>query len=115
MDISKICSDFVNMCVIEFKKDDNMEKVKVENVSGNLPEKKFSTGGLTATVWENQGKNRVGIDVSYRTVSFQRRYTDKNGEWQSTSTLRVNDIPKASLVLQKAYEYLVMKELQNAA
>ena len=92
-----------------------MEKVKVENVSGNLPEKKFSTGGLTATVWENQGKNREGIDVSYRTVSFQRRYTDKNGEWQSTSTLRVNDIPKASLVLQKAYEYLVMKELQNAA
>ena len=93
----------------------NMEKVKVENVSGNLPEKKLSTGGLTATVWENQGKNREGIDVSYRTVSFQRRYTDKNGEWQSTSTLRVNDIPKASLVLQKAYEYLVMKELQNAA
>ena len=93
----------------------NMAKVKVENVSGNLPEKKFSTGGLTATVWENQGKNRAGIDVSYRTVSFQRRYTDKNGEWQSTSTLRVNDIPKASLVLQKAYEYLVMKELQNAA
>ena len=93
----------------------NMEKVKVENVSGNLPEKKFSTGGLTATVWENQGKNREGIDVSYRTVSFQRRYMDKKGEWQSTSTLRVNDIPKASLVLQKAYEYLVMKELQNAA
>ena len=92
-----------------------MEKVKVENVSGNLPEKKFSTGGLTATVWENQGKNREGIDVSYRTVSFQRRYTDKNGEWQSTSTLRVNDIPKASLVLQKAYEYLVMNGLQNAA
>jgi len=92
-----------------------MEKVKVENVSGNLPEKKFSTGGLTATVWENQGKNREGIDVSYRTVSFQRRYMDKKGEWQSTSTLRVNDIPKASLVLQKAYEYLVMKELQNAA
>ena len=92
-----------------------MEKVKVENVSGNLPEKKFSTGGLTATVWENQGKNREGIDVSYRTVSFQRRYMDKNGEWQSTSTLRVNDIPKASLVLQKAYEYLVMNGLQNAA
>ena len=92
-----------------------MEQVKVENVSGNLPEKKFSTGGLTATVWENQGKNKEGLDVSYRTVSFQRRYMDKNGEWQSTSTLRVNDLPKASLVLQKAFEYLVMKEMQNAA
>ena len=93
----------------------NMEKIKVENVSGNIPEKKFSTGGLTATVWENQGKNKEGLDVSYRTVSFQRRYMDKAGEWQSTNTLRVNDLPKASLVLQKAYEYLVMKELQNAA
>jgi hypothetical protein len=40
---------------------------------------------------------------------------DKNGEWQSTNTLRINDLPKASLVLQKAYEYIVMKELQNAA
>ena len=91
----------------------NMEKVKVENVSGNIPEKKFSTGGLTATVWENQGKNKEGLDVSYRTVSFQRRYMDKNGEWQSTNTLRVNDLPKASLVLQKAFEYLVMKEMQS--
>tara|TARA_Y100000310_G_C20454192_1_gene702237 strand:- start:96 stop:377 length:282 start_codon:yes stop_codon:yes gene_type:complete len=89
--------------------------IKTETVSGNMPEKKFSTGGLTATIWENQGKNKEGLDVSYKTVSFQRRYMDKNGEWQSTSTLRINDIPKASLVLQKAYEYIVMKELQNAA
>jgi len=92
-----------------------MEQVKTETVSGNIPEKKFSTGALTATVWENQGKNKEGLDVSFRTVSFQRRYMDKNGEWQSTNTLRINDLPKASLVLQKAYEYLVMKELQNAA
>ena len=90
-------------------------KIETENISGNIPEKKFSTGGLTATVWENQGKSKTGEEVSFRTVSFQRRYVDKNGEWQSTSTLRVNDLPKASLVLQKAYEYLVMKELQNAA
>jgi len=92
-----------------------MEKVKIESVSGNLPEKKFSTGGLVATVWENQGKNKEGLDVSYRTVSFQRRYLDKDGEWKSTTSLRVNDLPKASLILQKAYEYLVMKELQNTA
>ena len=91
----------------------NMENIKTENVSGNMPEKKFSTGGLTATVWENQGKNKEGLDVSYRTVSFQRRYMDKNGDWQSTTSLRVNDLPKASLVLQKAFEYLVMKEMQN--
>jgi len=92
---------------------EKIEKIKIENVSGNTPEKKFSTGALVATVWQNQGVSKNGEDVSYRTVSFQRRYKDPNGEWKSTSTLRVNDLPKASLVLQKAYEYLVMKELQN--
>ena len=91
-----------------------MEQIKTETI-GNMPEKKFSTGSLVATVWENQGKNKEGDDVSYRTVSFQRRYMDKNGDWQSTNTLRINDLPKASLVLQKAFEYLVMKELQNVA
>lgn len=91
----------------------NMEKIKTESVTGNLPEKKFSTGGLVATVWQNQGTSKTGEDVSYRTVSFQRRYKDPSGEWKSTSTLRVNDLPKASLVLQKAYEYLVMRDMQN--
>ena len=88
-------------------------KIETETV-GNLPEKKFSTGALVATVWQNQGKSKEGDEVSYRTVSFQRRYKDKKGDWQSTSTLRVNDLPKASLILEKAYEYLVMKELQDA-
>mgnify|MGYP001585972473 FL=1 len=88
-------------------------KIETETV-GNLPEKKFSTGALVATVWQNQGKSKEGEDVSYRTVSFQRRYKDKKGDWQSTSTLRVNDLPKASLILEKAYEYLVMKELQDS-
>ena len=90
-------------------------KIETENISGNIPEKKFSTGGLTATVWENQGKSKTGEEVSFRTVSFQRRYMDKDGEWKSTSTLRINDLPRASLVLQKAYEYLVMKGLGDAS
>ena len=79
----------------------------------NIPEKKFSTGVVTATVWQNQGKSRTGETIGYRTVSFQRRYKDRNGVWQSANSLRVNDLPKASLVLQKAYEYLVLRETQD--
>ena len=78
--------------------------------SRNVPEKKFSTGVITATVWQNAGKGRSGEPVSYRTVSLQRRYKDKNGVWQSANSFRVNDLPKAALVLQKAYEYLVLRE-----
>ena len=29
--------------------------------------------------------------------------------WKSTASLRVNDLPKAALVLNKAYEYLVLR------
>ena len=76
----------------------------------NVPEKKFSTGVITATVWQNQGKGRNGEIVSYRTVSLQRSYKDKNGVWQHANSLRVNDLPRASLVLQKAFEYLVLRE-----
>ena len=82
--------------------------------SRNVPEKKFSTGVITATVWQNQGKSRTGESVSYRTVSLQRRYKDKNGVWQSANSFRVNDLPKAALVLQKAYEYLVLREQETA-
>lgn len=88
------------------------ERIETETI-GNMPEKKFSTGALVATVWQNQGKGNAGEEVSFRTVSFQRRYKDKNGAWQSTSSLRTNDLPKASLVLQKAYEYIVMKDTNN--
>ena len=85
------------------------------NESRNVPEKKFSTGVITATVWQNQGKGRNGETASYRTVSLQRRYKDKNGVWQSANSLRVNDLPRASLVLQKAFEYLVIRETHDNA
>jgi len=79
--------------------------------NGNMPEKRFSTGAISATVWKNNGiSKRNGEDIEYSTVSLQRSYKDKDGKWQTTSSLRVNDLPKATLVLHKAYEYLVLRE-----
>ncbi len=84
-----------------------MEK---ENTGKSMPEKKFSTGAISATIWKNNGKSKkTGESVEFRTIQIDRRYTDKEGNWQSTNSLRLNDLPKASLVLQKAYEYLVLK------
>ena len=76
----------------------------------NAPEKKFSTGVISATIWKNSGTSKKGDPVDFKTISLQRRYTDEKGEWKSTSSLRINDLPKAALVLNKAYEYLVLKE-----
>ena len=77
---------------------------------GNMPEMRFSTGAVNATVWKNTGHNKEGQETEFRTISFGRRYQDKEGNWKSTNSLRVNDIPKAVVVLNEAYRYLVLKE-----
>jgi hypothetical protein len=75
----------------------------------NMPEKKFSAGAVVATVWKNVAEKNEK-PVEYRTVTFERRYKDKAGAWQTSNSIRVNDLPKAALVIEKAYEYLVLKE-----
>lgn len=77
-------------------------KQVVENT--NMPLRKFRAGAVTATVWNNQS-----AEGEFKTVSFERGYKDKDGNWQNTGTLRVSDLPRASLVLQKAYEYLTLE------
>jgi len=81
-----------------------------QNTTGNLPEKKFRAGGVSATVWLNKGQKANGEQTEYKTISVERSYTDKNGNWQSTNSMRINDLPKARLVLEKAYEYVVLNQ-----
>ncbi|MFH1590519.1 MAG: hypothetical protein ABIC95_01190 [archaeon] len=78
----------------------------------NQPEKRFLAGPISASVWVNK-VTRDGHEGEYRSVTLQRAYKDKNDQWQHTSSLRVNDLPRASLVLDKAYEFIVLSEAQN--
>lgn len=87
--------------------------MKEEILGKKLPEKKFRAGAITATVWQNEGKGKDGKTTSYRTVSFERSYKDNNDEWQTTSSLRMNDLPKAALVLNKAYEFIALNEQET--
>jgi len=80
----------------------------VADVMGkNLPEKKYRAGAIQATIWSNT-KEVDGKQTHYLTVSFERSYLDKNKQWQTTNSLRTSDLPKAILVLSKAYEYVTL-------
>ncbi len=79
----------------------------------NLPEKKFKAGQLVATVWRNEARDAEGNLVTYRTVTFEKRYMDKDNHWRTTNALKVTDLPKAVLVLSKAYEYLALSESEE--
>ncbi len=87
---------------------DKQEVNKMEEQNKNVPEKKFSTGAVSATVWKNRRKGKDGQVFETHTVNLQRRYADSNGNWQSTSSLRIGDLPKAALVLEEAFKYLVL-------
>ena len=73
------------------------------------PEKRFRCGGCEAAVFENE-INRGGKTMKIKKVSFQKRYKSMDGEWKSTNSLDINEIPKAILALSKVYEYLVIWE-----
>ena len=87
----------------------NIERVR-EHKEGNVPEKKFRAGPISATVWLNKGQAINGEESEYRTISIERNYTDKEGKWHSNNSLRINDLPKAKLVLEKAYKFLLLQE-----
>jgi len=71
------------------------------------PEKNFRCGGCDAAIFGNE-ITRNGTKVKIKKVAFQKRYKSTDGEWKTTYSLDVNDIPKAVLALSKAYEYLVL-------
>ena len=70
------------------------------------PEKRFQSGGIEASIFENEIQQN-GKTLKIKKVAFQKRYKSTQG-WKTTYSLDINDIPKAVLVLSKAYEFLVL-------
>jgi len=81
----------------------------ITKTATNQPEKKFRAGTVSVTVWKNSEQKDDGTPTEYQTISVERSYKDKSGEWKYTNSLRINDLPKANLMLQKAYEFVVMR------
>ena len=73
----------------------------------NGPKAKFNAGAVQVAVWENEGKE----GTLFETVTIDKRYK-AGDEWKSTNSFKVNELPKAILALQKAYEHLALKETE---
>ena len=68
---------------------------------------RIRVGGITATVWKNENGGK-----EYLTVTLQKSYKDRAGEWKRTNSLRQNDLPKALLALQQAFEHLALSRVE---
>ena len=69
----------------------------------SVPEKRFFARPIFVTIWREDGDNTVT-----REISLSRRFKDRNGCWVATGMLRINDIPKAVMLLQDAYRYIAL-------
>lgn len=76
----------------------------------NSPKYKFSAGPIKVTVWENKSV-KDEKEVTYSTITLERVYMDKVGDWQSTNIFRLNDLPKVNALLNKVYQEVTIKEV----
>ena len=72
----------------------------------NQPEKQFKVGGVCVAIWRTERTDGNGEKYDTRHVTLDRAFKETDGNWKHTGSMRVNDIPKATLALQKAFEYL---------
>ncbi len=80
----------------------------------NQPEIVFRHGACTAFIFAHEYPDNKGGFRTERTVRCIRRFKDKQGNWQESSEFSVNDIPKAVLVLNKAYEYITSGDIEDS-
>ena len=67
------------------------------------PIKSFKCGAVEAAIFENQTAKGT-----MKNVVLNKRYRTAEGEWKSTNSLGLNDIPKAILALIMAYKHMLM-------
>ena len=72
------------------------------------PERVFKIGAVRASIFQNTAM-RNGQPILFPKVVLEVRYKDKTGQWKGTNSLSLNDLPKAILALQKAYDCLMDK------
>ena len=77
-------------------------KAPAQEEKKNPPVFKKRVGSCEVSVWEQAGKKE---NTTFLTVSMRRNFKDKDGNWQETGSLRINDIPDMKLALDSAYEY----------
>ncbi len=70
------------------------------------PEIVFKVGAVRASIFRNTIQKN-GKLIPLPKVVIEVRYKDKTGQWNGTNSLSVNELPKAILALQKAFEYLM--------
>ena len=71
---------------------------------------------LSLSVWCNTMKNTVtGDEYEQLSVTFQRRYLDRNEQWQTGGSWRVHDLPVLLFLLEKAHSFCLNRRCDDSS
>ena len=77
------------------------------------PERTFRIGLVSASVFVNEVEAEGG-KRRFRSVNLQRRYRDSSdGEWKSTSSFGLAELPQAQAVLDLALKHVASEEAEG--
>ncbi len=75
----------------------------------------FRAGTIVAAIWSADA-TRNGNSVRQHSIRIQKRYKDdKSGQWKTTTYVRPDELPKLALVASKAYEYVMLRQVDGTA
>ncbi len=79
------------------------------------PIKEFRAGTVVASIWVS--KTAIdGRSTAQHSIRVQKRYRDdRTGQWKTTTYFRPDELPKLSLVVSRAYEFLTLREAVDTA
>ena len=87
-------------------------------MSANAPQRPIHSiqirGGIEAAIWENQVE-RDGRTITRQSVTINKRFYDRTtAQYRESSTFFPEDLPRLTLALQQAYEFLMLNDSQAA-
>lgn len=59
------------------------------------------SGGLRVAIWKNKGEHG-----DFYNAKIERRYMDSSNEWQSTESLRSDDLLRAAKMIEEADQWI---------
>lgn len=76
------------------------------------PVQKYQAGQLTVSVWKNKMTTKDGKEYDTVSMQLQNRYKDGD-DWKESKSIRINQVPKAISLLQRAYDEQIIKSKED--
>lgn len=77
-----------------------------DNKESNKPVAKFRARGVSVAVWKQEGEKQKDYTPVFFSVTPQKAFKDKKGEWQNSSSFNEGDIPLLQLCLDQAFAWI---------